>query len=168
MKSVLISIRPKWCELIASGEKTIEVRKTAPKDVPFKVYIYATKKEYLQWMFRKGDYIFSDDHSAGKFDENIFVKNRYDWQGKVIGEFVCDGVFAIRANDYTHEYIERVACLSHKELEEYQGDEAHVFGWRIFDLKIYDKPKKLSKFRHCGVKLTRPPQSWCYVEELQG
>lgn len=24
MKSVLISLRPKWCELIASGEKTIE------------------------------------------------------------------------------------------------------------------------------------------------
>lgn len=26
MKSVLISIPPKWCELIASGKKTIEVR----------------------------------------------------------------------------------------------------------------------------------------------
>lgn len=31
MKKVLISIHPKWCELIFSGEKTIEVRKTAPK-----------------------------------------------------------------------------------------------------------------------------------------
>ena len=27
MKSVLISIRPKWVEKIASGEKTIEARK---------------------------------------------------------------------------------------------------------------------------------------------
>lgn len=25
MKAVLISIQPKWCELIASGKKTIEV-----------------------------------------------------------------------------------------------------------------------------------------------
>lgn len=42
-KSVLISIRPKWCELIASGEKTIEVRKTRPKlETPFKCYIYCT------------------------------------------------------------------------------------------------------------------------------
>ena len=42
-KSVLISIRPKWCELIASGEKTIEVRKTRPKPgTPFKCYIYCT------------------------------------------------------------------------------------------------------------------------------
>ena len=27
-KAVLISIKPKWCEKIACGEKTIEVRKT--------------------------------------------------------------------------------------------------------------------------------------------
>lgn len=37
MKSVLISIKPKWCELIANGKKTIEVRKTRPKcDTPVK------------------------------------------------------------------------------------------------------------------------------------
>lgn len=43
MKSVLIAIRPKWVEKITSGEKTIEVRKTAPKEVPFKAYIYCCK-----------------------------------------------------------------------------------------------------------------------------
>ena len=37
MKAVLMSIKPKWCEKIFSGEKTIEVRKTAPKETPFKV-----------------------------------------------------------------------------------------------------------------------------------
>ena len=43
MKAVLISIRPKWCEKISSGEKTIEVRKTKPKlETPFKCYIYCT------------------------------------------------------------------------------------------------------------------------------
>ena len=36
-KAVLISIQPKWCELILRGEKTIEVRKTKPKlALPFK------------------------------------------------------------------------------------------------------------------------------------
>lgn len=51
MKSVLISIQPKWCELIASGKKTIEVRKTKPNSyTPFKCYIYCTnKKPYLVW-----------------------------------------------------------------------------------------------------------------------
>lgn len=43
-KAVLISIRPGWCEKIANGEKTIEVRKTRPKlETPFKCYIYCTK-----------------------------------------------------------------------------------------------------------------------------
>ena len=46
MKSVLISIQPKWCELIASGKKTVEVRKTKPKlETPFKCYIYCTQGE---------------------------------------------------------------------------------------------------------------------------
>ena len=44
LKSVLISIQPKWCELIASGKKTVEVRKPRPKlKTPFKVYIFITK-----------------------------------------------------------------------------------------------------------------------------
>ena len=46
MKAVLMSIKPKWCELIAQRKKTIEVRRTKPKlNVPFKVYIYCTKRE---------------------------------------------------------------------------------------------------------------------------
>ena len=58
MKSVLISIRPQWCEKIASGEKTIEVRKTAPKKVPFKCYIYMTQGtykdlgSYSEWIYK--------------------------------------------------------------------------------------------------------------------
>ena len=43
-KAVLISIQPKWCELISNGKKTIEVRKTRPMlETPFKCYIYCTK-----------------------------------------------------------------------------------------------------------------------------
>lgn len=61
MKSVLISIHPRWCNLIASGKKTIEVRKTYPKlPTPFICYIYCTKERGC---------------ANG---------------GKVIGEFVCD------------------------------------------------------------------------------
>lgn len=42
-KAVMISIRPKWCEKICRGEKSIEVRKTRPKlETPFKCYIYET------------------------------------------------------------------------------------------------------------------------------
>lgn len=46
--AVLLSVRPKWCELIASGKKTVEVRKTRPKiETPFKCYIYCTKPKEL-------------------------------------------------------------------------------------------------------------------------
>lgn len=46
-KAVMLSIRPKWVEKIANGEKTIEVRKTKPKlDTPFKCYIYCTLPKY--------------------------------------------------------------------------------------------------------------------------
>lgn len=30
-REVLISVRPKYCKLIANGEKTVEVRKTRPR-----------------------------------------------------------------------------------------------------------------------------------------
>ena len=44
MKSVLLSVNPIWCDLIASGIKTVEIRKTKPKTkTPFKCYIYCTK-----------------------------------------------------------------------------------------------------------------------------
>lgn len=50
MKSVILSIKPKWCELIASGQKTVEVRKTRPKiETPFKCYIYETKDKTKQY-----------------------------------------------------------------------------------------------------------------------
>lgn len=58
MQAVLISIQPGWCELIASGKKTVEVRKTMPLlPAPFKAYIYETKDphyENLGYCWEKG------------------------------------------------------------------------------------------------------------------
>ena len=208
--SVLISIQPKWCELIANGKKTIEVRKTKPKlETPFKCYLYCT---------RQGRPLVYGSPCPSYVEENLVQTYGYSkekaeeifgcWNGKVIGEFVCDDLFTIGANAYGHEYIERVSCLSHKELENYQGEKTYIWGWHISDLKIYDEPKELKRFgkfecEYCGSKkecfapetiydcslqridthlnnnnmyrcdgdflsLKRPPQSWCYVEELEG
>ncbi|WP_156882297.1 hypothetical protein [Lacrimispora indolis] len=46
MKTVLISIKRNWWEKILSGEKEIEIRKSAPKDIefPFKVVCYQSGK----------------------------------------------------------------------------------------------------------------------------
>jgi predicted transcriptional regulator len=148
MKSVLISIKPKWCELIASGEKTIEVRKTKPKiRVPFKVYIYCTK-----------DNTFAEKTLRG-FDDNgkaIYYKAN---KGKVIGEFVCNKMLDSFLNNNDAWFVEK-GCLTQKEIDEYQGDKAILYGWHISDLVIYDTPKDLSEYG-----LTRPPQSWCYVKD---
>lgn len=42
---IILSLKPKWCEKIFSGEKNIEVRKTIPrKGLPFRVFVYETKE----------------------------------------------------------------------------------------------------------------------------
>ena len=194
MKSVLISIQPKWVEKIARGEKTIEVRKTRPKiETPFKCYIYCTKhKERLIEVVKKGD----DMGWGCIYKENtpMFIKTFADtallgtnMDGKVIGEFVCDKIigyypYGLRGFDLSKETL-KAMCLSNKDLNEY-GKLDRVYGWHISNLVIYDKPKDLGEFwtikctnkrngcMGCEVKpnciktITRPPQSWCYVESL--
>ncbi len=94
-KAVMLSIQPKWCELIASGKKTIEVRKTRPKlETPFKCYIYATNpksKNDLGLCLDKGDFgnlkevwlVYKCNYEAAK------MLNMQILSGKVIGEFMC-------------------------------------------------------------------------------
>lgn len=136
-KAVLISIRPEWCEKIINGRKTIEVRKTRPKmDTPFKCYIY-------KW-----------------------------GNGKVIGEFVCDEIISIDGAGKIPWDIARPTCLEPAELHQYLGA-AVGYGWHISYLVIYDHPRDLweltglrqTKFGLAPGPITRPPQSWRYVEE---
>ena len=178
MKAVLISIHPQWCELIASGKKKVEVRKTKPKmATPFKVHIYCAKD-------KKGWFHF------GK-------KQRLD--GMVIGEFVCDSIIPIDVpypafQNQLDKSIMEQSCLTYYQLHRYAYHDM-LYGWHISDLKIYEKPKELSEFYKpgtlsnadfeyqlydgsgdprrrsyasylCTQAIRRPPQSWCYVEEM--
>lgn len=167
-KVVLISVCPKWCENIASGEKTIEVRKTRPKlKTPFKCYIYCTRGN----------------------DANRLRGA----QGKIIGEFTCDAITRVNIcgfwNDSGKQLDNRLkeTCLTSEELCDYLGEKAG-YGWHISNLKIYDTPRELSEFRKacpnswycescamywenngtCGnesLQIKSAPQNWCYVEE---
>lgn len=154
MKSVMISIKPKWCELIAEGKKTVEVRKTRPKcDTPFKCYIYCTKKK------------------------DFILDGEPDWGGKVIGEFVCDYItkndwLVIAENELSVQYDEFPETTGLTAVDVFRYSKGKPFyGWHISNLKIYGEPKELSEFRHCGANyhynpaISRPPQSWCYCEE---
>ena len=165
-KAVLISIRPKWCELIASGKKTVEIRKTRPKlETPFKCYIYCTnKKPFLVWgdVFRwnwETEFTRLYGYSRKKAEEIWDVFN-----GKVMGEFVCDRIvdIMISCSDPNMRGIPFTGTgLTDREIMDYLGNGKTGFSWHISDLVIYDEPRELSEFN-----LERPPQSWCYVEDV--
>lgn len=161
-KAVLISINPKWCELIASGKKTIELRKSFPKmKLPFKCYIYCTKGNI--------------DNVPSKIWWKADVTGfQHIMNGKVIGEFICDSVLS-RCEMANADLAEQLGCVRREKILEYANGK-EVFGWHISDLVIYDKPKELGDFKvevtnkiwSFTKRLERPPQSWCYVEELRG
>ena len=163
MKSVLISIRPQWCEFIASGKKTIEVRKTRPKlETPFKCYIYCTNsRPYLVWgdVFR-GNRETEFTHLTG-YNRKDAEKIWDVFKGKVMGEFVCD-TFVVDKTFGHDALFNAAACITDVEAAAYCLN-AEMYGWHISELEIYDTPKKLSEFG-----LTRAPQSWCYVEGGEG
>lgn len=87
------------------------------------------------------------------------------------------------------------SCLSVSQLREYLGKGfSTCYAWHIDNLKIYDRPKEIDEFckrcclihskpntqcfkdlcKHkynCNnglIKLTRPPQSWCYIGGCDG
>jgi len=176
MKAVMASVQPQWCEKIASRDKSLEVRKTKPNiPVPFKCYIYQTRR---RWWYE----------ILGKLSACAWVRAVMEGQGKVIGEFTCDDVKPIFAQDFIvrEDAIRAIkgSCLTPQEVKDYAGwkkgiqlfDCKELYGWHISNLVIYDSPRELKEFRGLRetkfgfepVALTRPPQSWYYVEELEG
>ena len=173
-KAVLISIRPQWCQKIASGEKTIEVRKNRPKLAPpFKCYIYCTNiRPFLVWgdVFR-GDWFTEftriSGYSRAEADKIWDVFN-----GHIAGEFTCDRIYELAPLNHAPDDVEKQACLTREEIVNYLKGTG--YGWHIVGLRIYDAPRELSEFTGLRTEengfelrmLERPPQSWCYVTEL--
>lgn len=182
-KAVLISIRPEWCEKIINGRKTIEVRKTRPKmNPPFKCYIYCTKpEEKLLTIMKDGDENYGETYHG----KPVFIKTEkapttglWDKRQKVIGEFTCNRVTNLFSNSrfWLDEDDVLHTCLSAAEMRKYANGANGLYGWHISNLKIYDTPRELREFYavpnevEVALKvkpkpITRPPQSWRYVEE---
>ena len=189
---VLISIMPYWCAMIANGVKTVEVRKTRPKqETPFRCFIYCTNSGR--------PLVYGDVPGPGGWTETYTQTYGYSreaaeriWDvmnGKVIGEFTCDSI--------EKHWLNSAGCRNLSEHSRVPADELHIYaqpndwllGWHISSLTIYDTPRLLSAFRKvcpndlycescamfsantetCGnaaLVLKRPPQSWCYVKEV--
>ena len=168
-KAVLISIRPKWCQKIASGEKTIEVRKTKPNlETPFKCYIYCTQAS-VRYQTICGCHVLNSDELYRHPEQGIkhgdsielmlcenYTKDNF-LNGKVIGEFICDRIYELETRSPGGSYyvkgedqpttndVARQSCLTLRDMHEYLKA-AKGYGWHISNLKIYDKSKKLSEF----------------------
>lgn len=157
-KKVLLSVKLEWCEKIFSGEKTIEVRKSAPKlKPPFEVLVYMTKpKKRLIEIIKDGDDIYGDIYHGKmlfiKMDRPVYDKNWNDVAGKVIGSFVCDRINEVEPDSEYYSYgydidDDRLSetCLTREQLCEY-GKGKTLYGWRITEPKLFDKPRELSEF----------------------
>lgn len=162
-KSVLISIRPEWCELILRGEKTIEVRKTKPKlELPFKCYIYQSKgRDRLIEIIKDGDLNYGEIYHGKpvfiKARENSGYKGLFGREQKIIGEFVCDTI--VTDKTFGHDPLfNGAACMSEAEAAAYSC-QSPIYGWHISELVIYDKPKDLSEF---ATKCNKSCETGCY------
>lgn len=197
MSAIMKSISPKECERIVSGEQTVLVSKTRPKiDTPFKCYIYCTKGENL-WLAQKGvkskteltGYLMN-----GKVIGE-FVCNRIDEWKYLPDGFVEEENEKMY---YINSAEGDATCLTYDEIENYGKGKTlygwHISDLKIYDKPIelgkFDAPCPIENHNcehclrygkpytwafnddtgkiYCTRKLTRPPQSWCYVEELKG
>lgn len=191
MKAVMISIQPKWVEKIVSREKTIEVRKSRPKiETPFKCYIYMTRYKWVFNLLRK----FHLDALADKL-EHSFGKVIGEFVCDMVYYFLPCGLkghtvskSALKILCLTVEELNAYGGL--KTLYGW-----HISNLKIYDKPreigefkhycdgSYKTPKRIcQKVKYyvendkktldiwadcdCLLPLTRPPQSWCYVEEV--
>lgn len=193
MKSVLTSIQPYYVFLIiarAMGwkvrqKKTVEIRKNFPKapDWNKKTLIYCSRNSRSFKLIPK-KYQPLMVPFLGKVVGEFMC---YRVEKFIFGSARCDDIEELACLTHTEmiDYFYTPEELNSKPEE----DGRFSYAWHISYLKIYDKPKELSDFRvpcrclciNCtnplydtGVceergtkKLTRPPQSWFYVEEWE-
>lgn len=172
-------------------EKTVEVRKTYPQDDEWNKVgkIYCTKdkksfnhipKKYQPFMKRFLGKVIGE-----------FVCDRIDTIRKrgIDDNFdYCYLSLDKWGNDDIEPEITAVknSCVLKDDLNDYGKNSRMLYGWHISNLKLYDKPKGLGEFgkpcnRNCFTPcphyrgkeyecekpiITRPPQSWCYVESI--
>jgi hypothetical protein len=158
--------------------KRIEVRKTSPDETPFKAYIYETKQKEKSFISKTIDGV----------ETKVII--RRGGCGKVVGEYICRKVEIVYADNMIEAYYNNCSetRLTDEQLWAYASGKPLKFLY-MENVIFYDKPKELGEFytlcepnkrtKRCdrceyafctvlGKKpVTRAPQSWCYVEELE-
>lgn len=156
-KAVLMSIQARHNRNIESGAKVSELRTKPPKlKPPFKVYTY---------------------------------ESGFDGRHKVVNEWICKSITEWRICMGIPAHLPKRACVEPWEIREYSGKDCkNISEMEISDLVVYAEPKDLSEFfvpcrvscescknpayfeNGCAEKgckaIRRPPQNWCYAEEI--
>lgn len=162
MSDVLISIQPKWCELILSGKKIVEVRKSFPMENvgeewetvnPFKCYIYCSKgkpgvngshRHFYQAADRPRD--FMGGTVIAEFMCRKMEKFDFAWSEYAYAVAPPGSVMPMHEETALRIMTEK-GCLTYDDITAYFGDEDYkAFFWHISDLKIYNEPKPLTNF----------------------
>ena len=193
MKAIMIAIKPKYCELIMNGEKTIEVRKNKALATAIQklidengyadIYAYCSKGRTLQKQCSKivngkmFDVHWNTDKNEGGFG---------GFNGKVLFKFRCYKVEEIKNNLAMRFFTESAdekelsekSCLNGDQLFWYLApQELKVkccgYAIHISDLEIFDKPKELSELKHyskpnCESCQFQYSSDWCdYYREVE-
>ena len=191
MRAIILTIRLKYFYLTYKGIKTIEIRKSAPKDFVGDVYEVVSKTNFekdlmeipenereffkqfvgkvgLKFTLNKVEEIMCGEHYEPECDIGICI----------LPEFTCNEYYTESLGHF--ELLEK-SCLKDLSLSSaYHEDELNLYlkgnkgyAWHIDNLEIFDEPKKLLNFlRVVGIyngeeyytSLERAPQSWCYVK----
>ncbi len=169
MKSILISINPQHAVNILNGSKTLELRKSVPKDFVGWVYMYVTKgKPFLNlhasWFIDGEDFIIvtSLDEEPKNYKHHFYG---FSANGKVVARWWFDGYETLEYHkkndvlmwdDNYYYYINdgvynNVECildklqLTHQQVLDY-GNIKDLYAWHISKLEIFDKPMGLERF----------------------
>lgn len=117
-KPVLLSIKPEWANLIYSGQKKLEWRKTRPSNYkiplslryPFTVYLYETAP----------------------------IK-------RITGYFICNAIIRIYSDQAILFNNEMQGCISSEDLIKYIGDKRQLYAWEITKSVKFNRPYQLYK-----------------------
>lgn len=188
MRAVLQSIRPEWCNLIMHGDKTVEVRKSRPVlPTPFKCYIYETLTAYFSKESITGREFYHGTQGGKVIGEYICnTIAAVPMTGTSLGD---------RQYHFPQELLD-AACLTNEQLIDYGEGAVlyfwHISDLVLYDVpknleSFYAPQDKYCEKGACGGcpydqvpneygeysydcewkrPIKRPPQSWCYVEEL--
>ena len=162
MKAIVMSIQSQHAYNILIGNKTMELRKSVPKDFVGWVYVYVTKAS---------PYI-ADDYYTDLNDNLIHVFENHgnnkgsdmDWKYlncKVVARFWFDGYEKLRydtnydtcivtpeyySNEFPSELLLKKLCLTYKQISKYLGYGNISSAMHIKNLEIFDTPKELEDF----------------------